>query len=115
MVLPVTFPAHRSRVKFYHAVIAAASLRTTATTTGALERRAFDAVSVLAQEEAAIMRQHGQGAKADKWLEGIRRVATARGNLARFGHAFRLQGLSAPEHSTQSCRNPWSLNLKEFP
>ena len=94
-MLPVTFfPAHGSRVKFYHAVIAAASLRTTATTTGALEGRAFDAVSMLAQQEATIMRQHGQGAKAERWLEGTRRVATARGNLARFGHAFRLQGLA---------------------
>ena len=63
VVLPVALPAHRNRVKFYHAVIPTISPRTTATTTGALERCACDVVSMLAQHDAAIMQQHGQGGK----------------------------------------------------
>ena len=110
VVVPVSWPTDAAQLSFFREVIAAAQIRTTARTSSGLEQRAFEALCSLARGEAALLRRHGQGSKADVWLKALSRTAAMRTNVSHFGRAIMIQTVRGPPRHHASFRQ---VSLRE--
>ena len=113
VLLPDASPAHRSRVGFYHAVIPTASRRTAATRTSALERCAFNVVSLFFHPHLFPLATMCPVPPRVTLLKCLTRAADLRGMLAQHETAIMRQHGQGGEGKLlvgghpQSCNGSW--------